>query len=209
MMESGQLVLTVGHSTHAIESFVDLLRQHRITAIADVRSSPYSRFNPQFNRESLEQSLKAIGIRYVFLGRELGARSDDPSCYENGQVQYARLARTALFQSGIERVLKGAADLRIALMCAEKDPLDCHRTLLVARALADRGATIEHVLADGLIEPHAMTMERLFDVTGMPREDLFRTHDELLLEAIAKQESRIAYIDQKLADNAGNGEASE
>ncbi|MBK6581937.1 MAG: DUF488 domain-containing protein [Gammaproteobacteria bacterium] len=197
-------VLTVGHSTHTIEAFLALLRQHAVTAIADVRSSPYSRFNPQFNRESLEQILKASGIRYVFLGRELGARSDDLSCYENGQVQYARLARTELFQSGIERVLKGAADLRIALMCAEKDPLDCHRTLLVARALADRGVTIEHVLADGQIESHAATMERLFDVTGMPREDLFHTHAELLQQAISKQESRIAYVDEQLAISAKN-----
>ena len=197
-------VLTVGHSTHTIEAFLALLRQHAVTAIADVRSSPYSRFNPQFNRESLEQILTASGIRYVFLGRELGARSDDLSCYENGQVQYARLARTELFQSGIERVLKGAADLRIALMCAEKDPLDCHRTLLVARALADRGVTIEHVLADGQIESHAATMERLFDVTGMPREDLFHTHAELLQQAISKQESRIAYVDEQLAISAKN-----
>jgi uncharacterized protein (DUF488 family) len=87
-------VLTIGHSTHPIETFLGLLHQHGVTAVADVRSAPYSRFNPQFNKDALEHDLKEHGIRYVFLGRELGARSDDPSCYDKGRVQYGRLART-------------------------------------------------------------------------------------------------------------------
>src|ERR1035437_1825005 len=105
MGKRGSPVLTIGHSTHSLAAFVGLLRQHSVTALADVRSTPFSRFNPQFNKETLEHSLKSHGIKYVFLGRELGARSDDPSCYENGRVQYARLARTELFRSGLERVM--------------------------------------------------------------------------------------------------------
>lgn len=190
--QSGQ-VLTIGHSTHPVEIFVKLLHQHGVTAVADVRSMPYSRANPQFNRETLESSLKQGGIAYVFLGLELGARSDDPSCYEKGRVQYDRLARTDLFREGLERVLKGAQSFRVALMCAEKEPLECHRTLLVSRALASQGVSVSHILADGCIEPHAVAMKRLIGLVGLPNTDLFRSNDELIEAACAIQEERIAY----------------
>ena len=194
-------VLTIGHSTHSLEAFVALLRQHSVTALADVRSAPFSRFNPQFNKEALERGLKAHGIEYLFLGRELGARSDDRSCYENGRVQYARLARTELFRKGIERVVRGVNDYRGALMCAEKEPLECHRTLLVARALAERGVVVEHILADGRLESDEATMERLFDVVGLPHQDLFRSRDELIAKALVRQEERVAYVAEKLTTN--------
>ena len=192
-------VLTIGHSTHSAEAFLALLRMHGVEAVADVRSSPFSRFNPQFNRDALEQFLKTNGIRYAFLGRELGARSEDRSCYDHGRVQYARLARTALFQSGLDRVLEGAARFRMALMCAEKEPLECHRTLLVAKALAARGQPVVHIHADGRLETHEAAMERLLDVTGVPKEDLFRSREELLSEALARQEQRVAYVDEEQA----------
>src|SRR5579862_3475831 len=102
-----QSVFTVGHSTHAQERFIGLLSAHGITAVCDVRSKPYSRVNPQFNRDELKEVLPVYGITYLFLGKELGARSDDPSCYEDGKVQYDRLARTELFKQGIERVQDG------------------------------------------------------------------------------------------------------
>ena len=202
MSEVTHPVLTIGHSTHAIDAFITLLRKHDVSAVADVRSAPYSRFNPQFNREELAEALKAQGIKYVFLGRELGARSDDPSCYENGRVQYRRLERTELFRAGLDRVLRGSHEHRIALMCAEKEPLECHRTLLVARALVENGADVQHILADGRVELHAATMERLLDKVRLPHEDLFRSKEELVAEAMAKQEERIAYIDEKLASEA-------
>ncbi len=182
-----------------------LLRKHGVTAVADVRSTPFSRFNPQFNKDALERSLKAEGIKYVFLGRELGARSDDLSCYENGRVQYARLARTEVFKHGIERVIRGSEEHRVALMCAEKEPLECHRTLLVARALDEKGVGVAHILADGRLEPHRDAMERLLDMTGLPRDDLFRSRDELIAQALARKEERVAYIDEKLAAEATGG----
>ncbi len=197
-------VLTVGHSTHTIEIFLALLAQHEVTALADVRSAPYSRVNPQFNREALEQSLIAHGIKYVFLGRELGARSNDRTCYENGRVQYARLARTDLFRSGIERVIRGANDYRIVLMCAEREPLECHRTLLVARALAELGIVVQHILADGRLESQEAAMERLVNVAGFSHQDLFRSRDDLIAEALVRQEERVAYVDKKLATDPGS-----
>ena len=192
-------IFTIGHSTHSKEAFLKLLQTHSVTAVADVRSAPCSRSNPQFNKRALEQSLKSHGIKYVFLGRELGARSDDPSCYENGRVQYARLALTVLFNAGLQRVIQGACEYRVALMCAEKEPLNCHRTLLVARLLAERGLEVDHILADGSLERHETTLERLIDVVGLPRHDLFRSRQQLIEEAIARQTERIAYVDEKLA----------
>ena len=207
MNEQLRPVFTVGHSTHSLKAFVALLSQHEVTALADVRSAPYSRFNPQFNKDVLERGLKESGIKYVFLGRQLGARSDDPSCYANGRVQYSRLARTELFHNGLERVTRGANQHRIALVCAEKEPLDCHRTLLVARALDELGIPVQHILADGRLESHADAMTRLLDVVGLPREDLFRSWNELIAEALARQEDRVAYVDEKLlAESTGESQ---
>jgi uncharacterized protein (DUF488 family) len=196
---SANSVYTIGHSTHTAEAFLALLRQHQVEAVADVRSSPFSRFNPQFNRQELEQSLKANGIRYVFLGKELGARSDDRSCYLDGRVQYARLAQTPLFQNGLDRVLQGAARYRLALMCAEKEPLECHRTLLVARALVARGQPVLHIHADGHLETQEAAMERLLRMMGVPDEDLFLSKEELLAKALARQEEQLAYVDEAQA----------
>ena len=191
-------IFTIGHSTHSAEDFLALLRKHRVEAVADVRSSPFSRFNPQFNRENLEDALKAHGIRYVFLGTELGARSNDRSCYENGRVLYDRLSKTDLFQSGLDRVERGTRKFRIALMCAEKEPLECHRTLLVAHALAKRGRAVLHILGNGDLEHHEATLDRLHDLTGVPREDMFRSREELRSEAMARQERQVAYVDESL-----------
>ena len=193
MTSEEQVVLTVGHSNHPLETFLALLRRHHVTALADVRSAPYSRFNPQFNRKALGASLEANGIGYVFMGRALGGRPDDPSCYEDGRVRYDRLARTALFREGLERIAADAGRERIALMCAEREPLDCHRTILVGRSLAERGIAVAHILADGALEPHDETMSRLLASAGLPGEDLLHSREELIEEALAQRERRIAY----------------
>lgn len=190
-------VWTIGHSNNSIDSFIHLLENHRITAIADVRSIPYSRAAPQFRRESLRASLRNRGMSYVFLGRELGARSKDLSCYEDGRVVYERLAQTAEFQGGIERVLRGIKVERLALMCAERDPLDCHRTLLVARALVHRNVQVDHILATGEVEEHDKSILRLVDRLEGNQLDLFSTLDEQIRVALQLQERRIAYVDRE------------
>lgn len=186
-------VYTLGHSTHSTEDFIALLKRNAVDAVADVRSHPYSRFNPQFNRETLKSDLKEQGIAYVFLGRELGARSDDPDCYVSGKVQYDRLAQKPEFRKGLERVKSGAERMHIALMCAEKDPLDCHRTILVSRHLAEQGIEIRHILASGEVESHADALKRLKTRLRIPDQDLFMSRGELEADAYRKQEERIAY----------------
>jgi uncharacterized protein (DUF488 family) len=189
-------MFTIGHSTHSTEDFLRLLKKHSISVVADVRSSPFSRFNPQFNRSSLKEDLKENGIKYVFLGSELGARSDDPKCYQNGKVIYSRLAETTVFREGINRLLTGVEDHRIALMCSEKEPLDCHRTLLVTQVLSRHGITVSHIHADGNLEAHTCALERLVEKVGLPQEDLFRSKEDLISEALVQQEARIAYEDE-------------
>src|SRR5689334_11095394 len=174
---------TIGHSTQPMDRFIHHLKRNGVTAIADVRSSPYSRHNPQFGREELRAVLKVEGIGYVFLGKELGARSADECCYVDNKVQYERLARTESFRAGIARVAEGSQTHRIALMCAEKDPLDCHRTILVARELVGLGCRVRHILIDGSTESHDEAMERLVKRLGIDGADMFRTHDHVIAEA--------------------------
>lgn len=185
MSEIAETILTVGHSNHDLEFFVGLLDAHCVTALADVRSSPYSRFNSQFNRERLAESLKGSGIKYVYLGRELGGRSDDRSHHERGRIRYDRLANTARFRDGLERIVRGAEDYRIALMCAEKEPLDCHRTLLVGHELDRLGVDVAHILPDKPLEPHADAMDRLLAKFGLDDHDLIN-RDEPRMERVRR-----------------------
>ncbi len=193
-------ILTIGHSNHTMETFLQLLDRHDVSALADVRAAPYSRFNPQFNREQLAECLKNSNIEYVYLGRELGGRSDDPACYEHGRISYDRLSRTPGFHEGLKRVVRGAEEYHIALMCAEKEPLDCHRTLLVGHELDKmNGIDVTHILPDGRLEPHKDTMNRLLAKYRHLREDdWFRSRDERISEAIAFQAERIGHTNNQL-----------
>ncbi|MCX7045807.1 MAG: DUF488 domain-containing protein [Candidatus Sumerlaeota bacterium] len=189
---------TIGHSNHAIAAFIELLRQHGITALGDIRSHPYSRYVPQYSQSQLKAALAGAGIAYVFLGKELGARSDNPDCYREGKVQYDRLAQEPGFAEGIQRVKEGMLRYRIALMCAEKDPLDCHRALLVARHLITAGIPIFHILADGSLESHQAMESRLLAACKLPEGDLFTDREEFLAEAYLIQCERVAYQDETM-----------
>ena len=198
-------IFTIGHSSHPLEAFVALLQQHGITALVDVRSAPFSRFNPQFNKRELEKEIRIHGIKYVFLGRELGGRPEDPSCYnERKQVEYGRLKNTTSFKVGIERVIQGSKQYTIALMCSEKDPSRCHRFLFVARALVKLDIPVAHILATGDLESHEITMARLLDSSGVAQDGLFASKEDLILSA---QEKRVAYVDKNYASKKQQGVA--
>jgi uncharacterized protein (DUF488 family) len=196
MDEAGhQVIYTIGHSNHTIERLIGLLRQHGVSALADVRSAPYSGHWPQFNKEVLASSLAAAGIAYVFLGRELGARREEPSCYENGRVSFQEVLKQPLFEAGIRRLLEGTEKHRVALMCAEKDPLDCHRTVLVCRCLKSMGVEVRHILEDGGTESQEEAEARLVKRLGI-EPTLFEqdaTRDELVKRAYDEQGQAIAY----------------
>jgi len=187
-------LLTIGHSIHSVESFIELLRRHAINALCDVRSSPYSRYSPQFNRESIKEDVLKHGIAYIYLGAELGPRSSDPSCYENGKVQYQRLAEKEIFQQGLARLRKGIEHYRVALMCAEKDPLMCHRMLLICRHLRCENIRIRHILEDGSLEDNRDTEQRLMKLLKIDPADLFSSEEEQILRAYDTQANKVAFI---------------
>lgn len=191
-------VYTIGHSTQTAERFIELLQMHGITAVADVRSSPYSRMNPQFNREPLRERLRQSGISYVFLGKELGARSGDRRCYRDGKVQYDLLAQTPLFKDGIVRVLEGSETYRVGLMCAEKDPIECHRAILVSRVLHEKAIDVKHVLPDGRVETQNELEARMLSRLHMHGEDMLSSRDELVQAAYRTQGEAIAYGDEAI-----------
>lgn len=159
-------LFTIGHSNHDLEAFISLLKKQGITAVADVRSHPYSRFFPQFNQVALKEALEREGINYVFLGRELGARPSNQECYVDGKAVYEKIAKTEAFQEGITRVLKGLKTYKISLMCAEQDPLNCHRAILVCQYLRHYDLDINHILKDGDLETHNHLEERMLEKHG-------------------------------------------
>ena len=181
---------------------MELIQQHNITALCDVRSTPYSRYNPQFNKEHLKKELAKRNIVYVFMGKELGAWSDNPQCYVGGQVQFDKLAKDPLFIKGINRLKNGVAKYRIALMCAEKDPMACHRTILVCRNLRSPNIIIKHILEDGSIENHKETEKRLMRLWKL-EPDMFYDEESCIEDAYTKQAGKIAYVDEEYAVSAG------
>lgn len=185
-------LMTVGHSTHDIGYFIGLLTAHDVTCVADVRSVPLSRFNPQFNRDALRAALRLAGLDYVFLGHGLGARSDEPSHYDGARVVYERLASGDAFLGALERLEAGLEHYRVALMCSEHDPLTCHRTILVARELAARGHVLGHIDARGRVETHDEAEDRLLHEHGL-EADMIDDRATLLSRAYAMRENRIAY----------------
>jgi len=164
-------ILTIGHSNHKLAHFLALLEGAGVSAVADVRSRPVSRWVPHFNRVPLQAALAERGISYLFLGRELGGRPDDPALMTGGKPDYVAMGKTPAFAAGLTRVIEAGTTDRVALLCAERDPIDCHRFLLVGRELAARDVQVAHILANGELEPHADTERRARnDAPG----DLFR-----------------------------------
>jgi uncharacterized protein (DUF488 family) len=145
------LIHTVGHSDHTMAAFVDLLRCHGITLVVDVRSQPYSRWAPQFNRETLARDLQDVGIAYRFMGDALGGRPADPTLYDLGQERpdYQRVERAPAYQAGIDRLLDLARTEEVAVMCSEGDHCRCHRHLLITQTLLGRDVRVLHIQPDG------------------------------------------------------------
>jgi uncharacterized protein (DUF488 family) len=171
---SPPIMWTVGHSNHGPEVFVDLVRRQRIDRLFDVRSHPYSRFAPHFNREELQATVEAQGIHYAFLGTALGGRPRrEDQLDAKGRALYDKMAQETEFREAIDRLLNEASEHRIALLCGCGRPNDCHRRLLVGKVLCDRGAELRHILPDGSVL--AETSVTLGESTA--QETLFG-HDE-------------------------------
>jgi uncharacterized protein (DUF488 family) len=190
-------LFSIGHSNVAAERFIAMLRAAKVTAIADVRSAPSSRRFPWFSKKNLEARLARDGIAYTAMGDALGGRPRDDSLYRDGVANYEAMTRQPQFQAGLDRLIDATAHSCVCMMCAEREPLDCHRCLLVARSLAGRGLAVGHILHDGTIEPHAATESRLLTLYGEGC-DLFVSGQSELIAAAYRRRERVVAFRQKV-----------
>lgn len=204
MTQAGPLtVFSVGHSTIDYESFLVLLRGADVSAIADVRTAPYSRHMPQFNADALKAELRRDQIAYSFLGKELGGRPSGRQFYCDGIADYEKMALATEFKKGLDRIIEGTQKYRIALMCSEQHPLDCHRCLLAGRALAQRGVIVKHILPDGQIATQPEIEVQLLELSGHNHEDLLATREERLTLAYRTRSRKVAFAETvSVTDNA-------
>jgi uncharacterized protein (DUF488 family) len=187
-------LFSIGHSNIPADRFAGMLAATGVNAIADVRSIPFSRRFPWFSAKNLAERLRAAGMHYEAFGQALGGRPDGARLYRDGVADYEAMAREPAFRAGLDRVQAIAGRHCVCLMCAEREPLDCHRCLLVARALAERGLTIGHILHDGTVEAHGATEQRLLALTGTGEDDLFVTGQGARLAAAYRRRAQaIAY----------------
>lgn len=170
-----KIIWTVGYAGHDRDSLLSLFRAYDITAVADIRTFRGSSYWKDFDASAFGPFLRENGIAYVFMGDVLGGKPQDPALYPNGQLDYDRVAAKPEFQGGIDRLLSGAGRYRICLMCAEKDPLDCHRTLLIAPALKALGFDLRHLVTDGQVESQADAEARMLAINVGDAPDLFAT----------------------------------
>jgi uncharacterized protein (DUF488 family) len=204
-----------------MKAFISLLQKHQVNALADVRSFPYSRFLPHFNRAAIKEALAKEGILYIFLGQELGARPKRQECYVDGKAVYEKIAVTDEFHQGIQKVLKGVKKHRLSLMCAEKDPLTCHRAILVCQHLRHCDLQITHILRNGDLESHSHLEQRMLEKHGFSefaeikekhvQLSLFTeqhndlpTREECLKDAYKLQGNAIAYVEKRNDDEQPN-----
>lgn len=151
--EKNMSIFTVGHSNHSLEKLIYLLRDNEINLLIDVRSSPYSKYTIHFNGGGLKKSLTDLGIEYKFMGKELGGLPDDDAFYDDtGRVLYFHIAESNEFKKGISEIVKVIPSRRIVLLCAEENPAECHRRLLIGRVLFELGIKVSHIRADGSIQ---------------------------------------------------------
>ena len=200
-----QPILTIGHSRHPLERFLSLLTTAQVSVVADVRSAPVSRFSPHFNKPALAASLAGQRIDYVFLGQALGGRPERPGLYTQGRADYEKMAASPEFRAGLAQLIETAEQHRLAAMCSEADPLDCHRCLLIGRALAAAGQDVGHILASGEIVSHAQEEDRLLQLQHLAADDLLmRSRGERLAEAYRSRNRQAGYA-MKPAPSARGG----
>lgn len=202
-------LFTIGYSPHTLDSFLKLLKEYNINALVDVRSSPFSRYKPEFNQNMLKEFLNSHNIIYVFLGDCCGARVEESSCYVNGKVDYKLVAKNHRFKEGLERIKQGMEKFCVALMCAEKDPITCHRTILICRNLMSSDINIKHILEDGTAENHRDSEIRLMKLFELNQPDLFLSEQQRLEEAYSRQEEKIAYVAESKSDYIVRGSNNE
>lgn len=184
-------IYTIGYGNRSMQEFIKLLKQHNISYLIDVRSSPYSRFNPDFSKEALARLVKQSGMRYVFMGDTLGGRPNDSTCYVDGQVDYTQVREKPFYRQGIARIRTAwEKQLRVALMCSEAKPYECHRGKLIGNTLIEQEIAVAHIDEKGnLMEQQEINRK----LTGEPGEQLVLIGEEpswILNEKISRSRKK-------------------
>lgn len=201
------MLYTIGHTNHSHEEFLKLLKQHSITYLLDVRSTPYSQYTCQFNKDVISEVLVANGIKYYYMGKFFGARPDDKSLYtSDNYLDFEKMRSSELFKKGLDNVMKGLAEgNNIVLMCTEKDPMDCHRAIMVSRGFTLKGIEVNHILPDGKLQSQKELDERLLNLYYSDRNQIsFLSNiseipeEDLLVEAYKKRNAEIGYHNEQL-----------
>lgn len=195
------ILYTIGHSQHNIEYFINMLQKYQINFILDVRSTPYSRFAESYNRENIKMVLKNKDIEYSFMGKFFGARPDDISLYtKKGYLDFDKTRKSVKFQNGVDNVIMGIrSGNNIALMCTEKDPIECHRAIMVARTFVEKGIIVQHILEDSTLQSHSELEQRLMDLYFPDRYQISlfsyenKSDEECLEEAYRFHNEKIGY----------------
>lgn len=189
---------TIGHSQHPIQKFISLLKQHNVNFVIDVRSIPYSKYASMYDRENIRNELKSANISYSFMGKYFGARQDDKSLYaKEGYLDFKKVVKWDTFKKGMDNVIRGMETNRIALMCLEKNPIDCHRALLVANAFYHKGYSVKHILENGEIVTHQELNEELINLYFPDRNQMSffdnRNDEDYLDDAYKIRNKTIGY----------------
>ena len=201
------MLFTIGHTNHSREDFLKLLKQHEITYLLDVRSTPFSQYTSQYNKDVISEFLQKSGITYCHMGKFFGARPEDKSLYtKENYLDFEKMRASELFKKGFDNVMKGLADgNNIVLMCTEKDPMDCHRAIMVARGFELQGIDANHILPDGKLQTQKELDARLLDRYFADRHQMsFLSNiseipeEELLVEAYRKRNAEIGYHNDSL-----------
>lgn len=200
VLKANLVCFTIGHSNYTLEQFVQLLKTHGIAYLIDIRSAPYSKYTPQFNKESIQHELKKENVGYVYMGDRLGGRYTSPDLlFENGAVDFDKVRHTKVFIDAISRVIEGIKKgHKLALMCSEKQPFDCHRFALVSRDLSSKGVLVKHILENGELILNEDLEDKLLHKykKGYQQNDLFKqsqSREETLRDAYILRNKEIAY----------------
>ena len=201
------MLYTIGHTNHSHDEFLELLRKYEITYLLDVRSTPFSQFTSQFNKDIISRFLEANGVKYFHMGKYFGARPEDKSLYtEENYLDFEKMRSSDLFRRGMNNVIQGLEEGKnIALMCTEKDPFDCHRAIMVARGFELQGIDANHILPDGTIQSQKELNERLLEKYYSDRNQISfisniseLSEEELLIDAYRKRNREIGYHNDNL-----------
>ncbi len=195
-----QVIYTIGHSTHPLDFFLELLQTYKVNCIVDVRSVAASAYNPQYNKEPLSNFLKNNGVTYMHFAEEFGARHGDPGLLDDeGKVDFEKVRKSWNFQNGVERLWQGINEgFTIALMCSEGEPFDCHRFSMISIALEKDGFNVQHILKDKTIKSNAQLENQLLKKYDkkIPKPDMFEpnvTLDDQLKVAYRLRNKEIAF----------------